>query len=504
MKSSALSTPIVIAVIGGGISGLAAAHRLWERRDEFGGTAIKLVLLEASDRTGGIVRTYRRDGFLLEGGPDSFIAEKPEGMALARRIGLSAHLIGTAETERRSFIVRGGRLRAVPEGFHLLAPSLLWPFLASGIISWRGKARMALDLLIPRRPEADGSDSDESLADFVRRRLGHEALARIAQPMIGGIYTADPEKLSLKATMPRFHAMEKEHGSLIRAMWKTRPYARTREASGNGTSGARYGLFVSLDGGMQMLTDRLAGILPPGTIRTASTVTALEMERGTGRWLVQVNSRQAIAADAVCIATPADRAARLIRGLDAGLAAELDAIPLASTATVNLAYRRADISHPLNGFGFVVPLVERRTTMACTFSSVKFPGRAPGGHVLLRAFVGGALQPDAFARDDRDMASAVQRDLAELIGATAPPSFTQVERWPRSMPQYHVGHLDRIKRIRTRLSRLDRLELAGNAYEGAGIPDSIKSGERAADNLLTQCAVSTGRNIEGSGEIASA
>src|SRR6266853_905896 len=243
-----------IVIIGGGISGLAAAHRLVEQRAQ-SSIRMEIVLLEASERLGGVIRTLRRDGFLLEGGPDSFISEKPEAVELAKRIGLASRLIETSDEHRRSFIVRDGKLRAVPEGFQLLAPTRFWPFVTTDIFSWTGKARMALDLVLPRRMAANGSD-DESLAQFVRRRLGREALERMAQPMVGGIYTADPDKLSLLATMPRFLEMEREHRSVILGMWRR---GRSQTATEQrGTSGARYSLFLSFERGMQVLVEKLA------------------------------------------------------------------------------------------------------------------------------------------------------------------------------------------------------------------------------------------------------
>src|SRR5215210_2290109 len=249
-----------VVVIGGGISGLAAAHRLRELQEK--GAGVEVLLLEASGRLGGTVRTHKHDGFLIEGGPDSFISEKPAALELAKRIGLGPRLVETNERHRRSFVVRGGRLRPTPEGFQLLAPSRMLPFLTTDIFTWRGKARMALDLVLPRRKMANGRD-DESLAAFVRRRLGREALERMAQPMVGGIYTADPESLSLRATMPRFLEMESAHGSLIRAMWRQR--RGQREAKG--TSGARYSLFLSFDDGMSVLSDALAARLAGTDVR---------------------------------------------------------------------------------------------------------------------------------------------------------------------------------------------------------------------------------------------
>jgi protoporphyrinogen/coproporphyrinogen III oxidase len=477
-----------VVIVGGGISGLAAAHRLRELQAPAADSRLKddpaeVLLLEASGRLGGTVRTERREGFLIEGGPDSFISEKPAALELAKRIGLGHRLVETNEQHRRSFVVRGGRLRPTPEGFQLLAPSRMLPFLTTDIFTWRGKARMALDLLLPRRKGANGQD-DESLAAFVRRRLGREALERMAQPMVGGIYTADPESLSLRATMPRFLEMERRHRSLILAMWKAGRQAAEDARHGRGASGARYSLFLSFDDGVQVLTDALAARLPAGSVRLNTKVTSLTPRPGARRWVLTTESGETLEADAVCLALPAYAAARLLRDVDDPVADELEAIPYASTATVNLAYRRDAIAHPLDGFGFVVPFVERRATLACTFSSVKFNARAPAGHALLRAFVGGALQPEMFELDDERMVEAVRRDLRDLLGVGAPPLFAHVEKWPRSMAQYHLGHAARVARVRERLHAHPTLALCGNAFEGAGLPDCVRGGEAAAGSLL--------------------
>jgi len=455
-----------IVVVGGGISGLAAAHRLLELDQ-----STQVILIEASERLGGTIRTTHRDGFLLERGPDSFISEKPQALALAKRLGLESRLIETNEKCRRSFIVRNGRLRPVPEGFQLLAPSRIWPFIASDIFTLTGKLRMAADLFLPRK--GTNGISDESLASFVRRRLGQEALERMAQPMVGGIYTADPETLSLRATLPRFLDMEREHRSLIIAM------LRQGRATKRGTSGARYSLFLSFDRGMQVLVDALSPIKVD--MRLNTRVEGLRQDGST--WAIATNTGEQIQADAICLAVPAYIAASLLSDTDQALAHKLRQIKYASTATINFAYRRAAIAHPLNGFGFVVPFVEKRSLIACTFSSVKFSGRAPDQHVLLRAFAGGALQPEIFALAETELAKRVEADLRDLLGISEPPLFVEVAKWERSMPQYEVGHLDRIKEIENSLHELPGITLAGNAYHGAGIPDCIRSGEAAAEFL---------------------
>ena len=470
-----------IVIIGGGISGLAAAHRLTELSR--GTQQPNITLLEASNRLGGTIQTEQRDGFLLERGPDSFISEKPEAVALAKRLGIESRLIQTNEEHRRSFIVRNARLRNVPDGFQLLAPSRLWPFVATDIFSVTGKLRMAADLVLPRA-DTNGSD-DESLASFVTRRLGKEALQRMAQPMVGGIYTADPTTLSLRATLPRFLEMERKHRSIILAMLRQR---RTNKNETSGVSGPRYSLFLSFDEGMQVLTDELERNISGAGVRiqlnSAVTSVAREAADGPGRWTLTTTDGSQISADGVCLAIPAYSAANLLEKIDSDLAQQLSAIEYTSTATINFAYRRDDVGHPLDGFGFVVPFIEKRALIACTFSSVKFSGRAPEQHTLLRAFVGGALQPDVFQLDEPEMVARVKSDLEQLLAIKGQPIFVEAAKWSRSMPQYYIGHLERVGAIEAQVSSLNTIALAGNSYRGAGIPDCVRSGETAAEKLM--------------------
>ena len=465
-----------VIVVGGGVAGLAAAHRLVELADE-SGVGIDVRLLEARERLGGSIVTVRRDGFLIEGGPDSFITEKPWAMALCKRIGIADEVIGTNPDRRRVYVVRNGRLYAIPEGFLLLAPTRIWPFVVSGLFTWPGKIRMGMDVLLPARKRGPGED--ESLADFVRRRFGREALERIAQPLVGGIYTADPEKLSLRSTMPRFLELEDKYRSIILGMRKARK-ARAA-ASRGGDSGARYSIFVSMRDGMDTLTDRLAARLPQGCARVNAEVR--RVERADGCWRVTLGDGTSESADAVILACPAYASAEMLGDLDDELTSELASIEYASSATMTLGFDRGQIRHELDGFGFVVPLAERRSLIAGTFGSVKFSGRAPEGRVLMRAFLGGAVQPEVYAMDDEQLCAAVLRDLRELIGVEGEPLFTELHRWPASMPQYPVGHLDRVARIERRLASLPGLAVAGNAFGGVGIPDCVHSGEEAVERL---------------------
>lgn len=461
-------------IVGGGIAGLAAAHRLVElSRDRE--LPLRFTLLEAGDRIGGVIGTERREDFLLELGPDSFISEKPWALALCRRLGLESELIGTRDEHRATFVVRDGRLEPLPEGFMLLAPTKLGPLLRSRIFSWPGKLRMALDLVLPRADQKD----DESLGSFVRRRLGREALERVAQPLIGGIYTADPEQLSLAATMPRFLQMEKEHRSVIYAMWRA---ARNRPQEAKNASGARWSLFVTLRNGMQQFVDTLAPRLSSGEVRRNSPVSALCQT--DGHWTVVCEDGSALRAEGVVLATPAFQTAKIVRELNSQLAHLLAMITYSSAATVNLAYQRNQVPHPLNGFGFVVPYIERRVIIAGSFSSVKYAGRAPTDQVLLRAFVGGSLQSELFNLDDQAMEQAVRREFELLLGIRSAPLFCRIARYPDSMPQYFVGHLNLVDQIERHLACYPGLALAGNAYRGVGIADCVRSGEAAAESVL--------------------
>ena len=466
-----------IVIIGGGIAGLAAAHRIVE----LGRTKsldVKATLLEAAPRLGGSIATERVGEFLVEAGPDSFITEKPWALKLCERIGLTDRLVSTQSTYQKIYIVHDGKLVELPEGFFLLAPTRFLPFVQTPLFSWPGKLRMASELFLPRGE----SNDDESLGAFVRRRFGHEALERVAQPLVGGIYASDPDKLSLVATMPRFKEMERSRRSVIYAMWSAQ---RRRAKKAETGSGARWSLFVTLAGGMQELVDNLAQRLPQET--TLLNAAATELKRNAdNRWRVAVSSGETIQADAVILATPAFRAGAMLRRIDASAAEELTGISYASTATVSLAYRREDFPQTPNSFGFVVPAIEKRKIMACTFSNLKYPGRAPDNKILLRAFVGGSLQPELFGASDGEMESSVRDELASLLGVTAAPLFSRIWRHPQSMPQYHVGHEARVKRIEAALQQFPTLALAGSAYHGVGISDCVRTGEEAAEKVLPQ------------------
>jgi oxygen-dependent protoporphyrinogen oxidase len=437
------------------------------------------VLLEARDRLGGTIETERADGFLLEAGPDSFISEKPWALDLCMRIGIGDRLLRTDDRHRRVYVWFGGRLHPLPDGFQLLAPTRLGPFVGSGLFSWPGKLRMSLEVALPRgggfRPRA--LDPDESLGSFVRRRLGAEALERVAQPLVAGIYTADPDELSLAATMPRFLEMERRHRSVILSLWRA-----ARRLPRPAASGARWSLFMTLKDGMGELVEALGARLPAGAVRLERRVTGIE--RAGDGWRLATAAGEAMIADRVILATEAGVASRLLRYVDPAVSALLADIPYASSATVSVGYRRADIPHPLDGFGFVVPRVEGRGILACTFASVKYPGRAPEGMVLLRCFLGGALDERVLEKGDDDLLAVARSELGEALGVRAEPVLARVRRWPFAMPQYRVGHLDRVAAIGRVMEGVPGLGLAGGGYRGVGIPDCVRSGEVAAARAL--------------------
>jgi oxygen-dependent protoporphyrinogen oxidase len=460
-----------LVVVGGGITGLAAAHRAVELARERS-IGLELTVVESRDRIGGTIATEHAGGFLVEAGPDSFLSEKPWALALCRRLGVEHRLVRTDDRFRKVFVWRAGRLHPLPDGFQLLAPTKLGPFVRSGLFSWPGKLRMALDLVVPR-----GVKDDESLGAFVRRRLGREALERVAQPLVAGIYTADPDELSLTATMPRFRELERRERSIILGLWRA-----NRRAPQTGTSGARWSLFVTFQNGMEELVTELASRLPPGSVLLKHRVDGIE-RHGAG-WRVTGGLGTALEADHLILATESHAASRLTRYIDPALATLLGEIPYASSATVSFGYRRADVPHPLDGFGIVVPRTEGRSMLACTFSSVKYPGRAPEGHALLRCFLGGALNERVLESDDGVLAAVARGELSQALGITAVPVLTRVARWTKAMPQYHVGHAARVEAIQQCAAALPGLHLCGGAYRGVGIADCVRSGEAAAERAF--------------------
>jgi oxygen-dependent protoporphyrinogen oxidase len=485
-------------VIGGGISGLAAAHRLVELRP-----GCRLVLFEAAPRLGGVLDTLHEQGFQVEQSADNFITTVPWGVGLCKRIGMADELIQTNSEHRKTFVVRSGRLCHLPDGFLMMAPTRLWPLAVTPILSPLGKFRAALEYFIPPRTTGE----DESMAAFVRRRLGREVFERLVEPLVSAVYAADLERLSVEATLVQFREMELEHGSLIRAMryrMKNPPKTGPNLRSAPGDTGARYSMFVTPRNGLSSMVERIASRLPPGAIRLGARVERIE-RREDGRWGVVLADAATEAAqqqlpspvsgegsgvraaevfDAVILATPSYEAARLLAPLDAELAAKLATIEHSGTAIVSVGYDRRQIAHPLDGMGVVIPGIENSPMLACSFSSQKYPHRAPEGKVLLRVFAGGAKRPELAEMEDERLLPLVLGELGRLLGVRGEPCYTTIAHWPRTMPQYHVGHKRLVEEIRARVRELPHIALAGNAYQGVGIPHCIHSGEQAAEAVL--------------------
>jgi len=460
-----------IAVVGGGIAGLSAAHRLRELSPE-----CDVVVLEASERTGGLLTTERRDGFVIEHGADSILTEKPWARALAERLGLHDQMISTSPEQHGAYVVCRGKLERIPEGFSLMAPSRWEPTLRSPILSARGKARLLMEPMIPPDPPHD----DESLSSFVKRRMGSEVLERLAQPLVGGIYGSDPDQLSLHATMPRFVTMEREHGSVVKGLQHAASRSQ-QSARASRTSGVRYGMFFSFKDGMQTLPEALASRLS-SQIRLRCAVERIERV-GQG-FVVHARNYDAAEYDAVIVATAGPAAAQLLSTLDDELSAGLSAIKHGSTATVSYAWKRSEVPHALDAYGFVVPHSEGRRVMACTWSSQKWQGRAPAGFVLLRAFFGGHADQTVVNRSDAELIDAGRDELRLLLGITAVPSLALCARQHYAMPQYTLGHLQRARTLDAQVAAQRGLALAGNTLHGVGIPDAVREGEQAAERIL--------------------
>lgn len=474
-----MSHPRTVVVVGGGISGLATAFSLHERAAT-AGVPIRCTVLEAGSSWGGKIVTHRVGDLVAEAGPDSFLSQKPAGVELCAKLGLSDQLIDTNETGKKAFVLRGGRLHELPEGLLTFVPTQLGPFLRSGPLSVAGLVRMGLEPVVPRGP----SQGDESLASFVRRRFGAQAFDRVLEPLMAGIYAGDAEQMSLKATFPRFFELEQQYGSVIRGMMAAR-----KKMVGTTPSGPRRTMFVSLKNGLDDLVTALAARLTQQGVdlRRDCRVEAVRVRsHRLGRWMYDLILRDgaALSCEGLVLATPAYVSADLLRPLSPIAGGLLELIPYASTATIVLSYRSEAVGGAVEGFGFIVPRVEGRDLIAATWTSLKWPHRAPAGHVLIRCYVGGVGREAVLQLGDDQLVARVRAELASICGLNAEPAYVEVNRWWKAMPQYTIGHLDRLAQLDAALSRYGGLVLTGAGYRGVGIPDCIRDGALAAGKLV--------------------
>jgi oxygen-dependent protoporphyrinogen oxidase len=473
-----------VAIIGGGVAGLAAAYELEQARRA--GAAVEYGLFEASDRLGGVISSAVVDGTVIERGPDSFLTEKPATEELCRELGLASDLVASNDPERKTYILVGRNLVPLPDGLMFLVPTQLLPTMLTPLFSPLTKLRMGLELMrSPLPPE-----EDESVAALVKRHYGQEVVNRLADPLLSGIYGGDATQLSARAVLPRLVEMETKYGSLTRGMLMSMRERRAgQDDSGSFTArSVPKPLFTTLRFGMQQLVDALVARMTSSRIRLGTRISALEWTYGG--WLVRTGETVA-PFDSVVVATPSWAAAEILAGADSSLAEELGQIPFSSSVTVNLVYDGADLDPLPAGFGFLVPAREKRSILACTFLHRKFPGRTAPGKSVLRAFLGGIHNPALLSESDEQLTHRVREDLMDILRISAIPEYMEVQRWPRAMAQYSVGHLERQERIRDRIAQLPGLRLAGNAYDGIGISDCIRLGRQAAKDLVATAAGTT-------------
>jgi oxygen-dependent protoporphyrinogen oxidase len=484
-----------IIIVGGGVAGLGAAYKI--RRAASAGHEVEFVLIEKDSRLGGKIQTEivpdpsGAASFIVDGGPDCFLTEKPACHRIARLAEIFDDELPTDDSRRRTWILSGGKLHQMPDGVMMFAPTKLVPFATTGLFSWPGKIRMAMDLFIPPKKVPPGAFHDETLERFVVRRMGRECLDRLAEPLVGGVHASDPAQMSLAATFPRLLEMEQRYGSLTKAFIAARRKVEEMRRKYPAVPGEkRRTFFTSFVKGMQQLTDRMAEVAGRERMRTGVALASLR-RTGGGAWEARLSDGSTIDGEAVIIATESWAAEPLIRPHDGAIADALAGIPASSSATISIAFNEGDAGFDLNAFGVLCPLIERRALMAATYSSTKWPGRAPAGKVLLRGFVGGPHNQKIMERSDGELIQTVLAEFREILGLNpaAKPLFSRVFRWHLGMPQYTMGHLERVARIEDRGARIPGLAFAGGSYRGVGVPNCIESGERAVSKVLSEWGI---------------
>ena len=463
--------PKTILIVGGGVTGLTAAYRAQNELKN-----AKIILVESSDRLGGVLQTERSGGYLIEKSADMFTSDPPFALEICEQLGKADELIQTLPAKDRAFVATENAIHPVPRGLSLMSPGDIDAVLDSPLLDKEAKRRFMDESTVAVSNWAE----DESLESFAVRRFGRGAFDRLIQPLVSGIYTADPAKLSMKATMARFVDMELGHGSLIRAAASLQHKSIEKEASG-----ARYGLFRAPKQGIGQLVGWLESALVDVEVRTNCRVGSIS--KLDSKWQVQLDQAdaadQVLSVDGIVLATPAQVSARLVNSFDRPLSHRLSSIEAASAAIVVLGVDQAQLSSRFQGYGIIVPAILNRQIIACSFSSNKFAHRAPDGKILVRCFIGGAMQSELVDLDDDHLIRIATAELDRMIGFCGTPEIGRVYRWRNCMPQYHLGHLDRVQEIGSFAAEHNGLELAGNSYRGVGIPACMQSGMDAIERL---------------------
>lgn len=483
-----MGEPKQIAIIGGGITGLTAAHYVSKLCQEQG-IEHQITLLEKGKALGGKIQTIRRDGFVIERGPDSFLSRKLPAYYLAEELGMVDEIVPTNPEAKKTYILHNGEFHRLPQGLNLGIPTELAPFAESKLVSYEGKKRALEDILLPKKEDQE----DESLGHFLERRLGKEMLEVVAEPLLAGIYAGDTYKLSAKATFPQFLQLEQEHHSLILGMQAS--LSKVAAPAADLPEIVRQSRFISFRNGLQSLVDHLIASLEAKSVQLLTETAVQEIhssvdtaqQQGSSKqpaYQIRLENGEQLEADAVIVALPAQGCAQVLPSVEA--TQELLKVNYVSVANVIFAFNREDIEHPLDGSGFVVPRKENRTITACTWTSSKWGHTAPEGKVVIRCYVGRSGDEEIAFADEQIILDKVRQDLAELMNITAEPLFYELNRWPNSMPQYPVGHLDLVKRVRSALQEeMPGVYLAGAGFGGVGVPDCIQQGKTAAQQAIT-------------------
>ncbi|MBI5231824.1 MAG: protoporphyrinogen oxidase [Coriobacteriales bacterium] len=490
-----------IIIIGGGVAGLGAAFKI--RRAADAGVPVEFLLVEKDPRLGGKLLTEFVDDprsgerFIVDGGSDSFLTEKPAVHRVAKLLGILDQETGTCDENKKTFIVRGGELVELPDGIMMFAPTKIAPMATTKLYSWPAKLRMALDIVIPKRKPPAGERLDESLESFVVRRMGRECLDRLAEPLVGGVNGSDAATMSLAATYPMLLEMEQKHGSLIRGFLAQRKKVEAMKRKYPPKPGQpRRTFFTSFRKGLQTLTDAMADAAGADRIRTGVAATRVAFADST--WTVNLDDGESLTADAVIIAAEPWAAQRLVETVDARTADLIGQIPCSSSATIAMAFRESDFPADTRWHGILSPMVERQPLTGVSLMSSKWPDRAPGGYVMLRGFVGGARDQQILERGDDELVEIARAQLGRLLGVRpdAEPVFSRVYRWERGMPQYTIGHLDRVEEIESRVGGIEGLAVAGSGYRGVGVPNCLESGEQAVTKVLDDLGLPFEEHVE--------